>query len=555
MKKLFYLSIALLLILASCEELTEQPEGDTITGEINTPTLWTADKEWVIDGIVYVTSDLVIEPGTIVKFMPDAELSIGYGAYGSLKAVGTPEKPIVFTSESANPTPGNYRGITFGENSASTSELAYCTVEYAGGINGYNAAIYIYNSEISVHQCAIQNSASAGIVNEGGSFGNFSLNSIVDCSGYLMEIPAAIVHQVDSTSIFVGNGILINDANLTNQNVTWQTLTVPYIASNIAIYDNAELTLSPGLQINFLASGWLSVGYGSYGKIVTLGTIGKPVVFSSATANPSAGNWRGIEISSDAGQNSILSHTIIEYAGNSDGYSAALYAYECGISITNSIIRKSENMGIYLDNARLLTFESNTIELCNDYPVSLPANTAHKIAANNQISGLGVFINDGNFFNQSVTWKKLTVPYHLDNLFIYDNGELTLTPGVNMLFNASGFLSVGGGTYGKLVANGTDSEPIVFNSAANSPSPGDWRGLEFFDFTMNGTILNHCKVMYGGNDDGFSANVYSYGNANKLSISNSEIGFSQNTGIYASECNPILTNIIYTQNDTDLIID
>jgi hypothetical protein len=115
MKKLFYFAIALMLTITSCEELTDKPVGKTITGEITTPTSWTADQEWVIEGIVNVASDLVIEPGTVVKFMPDAELSVGYGGYGSLKAIGTPEKPIMFTSASANPTAGNYRGLPFGK--------------------------------------------------------------------------------------------------------------------------------------------------------------------------------------------------------------------------------------------------------------------------------------------------------------------------------------------------------------------------------------------------------------------------------------------------------
>jgi hypothetical protein len=548
MKKLFYFSIALMMIITSCEESTDKPDGKTITGEIKTPTVWTADKEWVIEGTVSVTSDLVIEPGTIVKFKPDAELAIGYGAYGSLKAIGTAEKPIVFTSATSNPTAGNYRGITFWENAASTSKLSWCTIEYAGNSNGYSAALYIYKSSVSVNNCNIRKSAAAGIVNYDGSFGNFSVNTIAECNGYVMEIPASKVHLIDAASTFVGKGILINNANLTTHNVTWQTLSVPYVTSQLSIYDNGSLTLSAGLQILFLADGWLSVGHGSYGKIVTQGTAEKPVVLSSATANPTAGNWRGLEFFASAGQHSSLTHTIVEYAGNSGGYSAAVYLYECGISMTNSIIRKSATHGIYLYNARLLSFENNTIEQCADYPVSIPANSVHKIAANNQISGKGVFVNMGDLNNQSVTWQKLTVPYHLDHLFVYDNGELTVAAGVSMLFRAGGYISVGNSSYGKLIANGTVSMPIIFSSSASSPSPGDWRGMEFFEYTVNGTILNYCKVLYGGESSGYGANIFSYENAGKLSVTNCEIGYSLAAGIYASGCNPSISNIIYTQN-------
>jgi large repetitive protein len=223
--------------------------------------------------------------------------------------------------------------------------------------------------------------------------------------------------------------------------------------------------------------------------------------------------------------------------------------------MTNSIIRKSATNGIYLENATLVTFENNTIEQCNDYPVSLPANSVHKIAANNQISGKGVLINNGNFYNQTVTWNKLTVPYHIDGMFIYDDGELTLSAGISMLFKGAGFLSVGNSSYGKLIANGTVNEPIIFSSAASSPSAGDWRGLEFMEYITNGTILNNCKVLYGGKDDGYGANVYSYGNGSKLTVTNSEIGYSITCGFHAEDCSPIISGIVYTQNSSDFIND
>lgn len=93
---------------------------------------------------------------------------------------------------------------------------------------------------------------------------------------------------------------------------------------------------------------------GSYGKIVSHGTADKPVLFSAATTNPAAGNWRGIELQGDAGQDSSFSHCIIEYAGNINGYNAGLYLYNCGIFMINSTIRFSAGKGLFLNNAWLI---------------------------------------------------------------------------------------------------------------------------------------------------------------------------------------------------------
>lgn len=267
MKKLRLFPVVGLIFLPTRDDvLADKSNGQTVSDDIITPTLWSSDKEWIIDGLVNVYSDLVIEPGTVVRFNHDAELSVGDGAHGSLKAIGTADKPVIFTSAAANPTPGKYRGISFLENAHPSCELTFCTVEFAGGTKGYHAAVYMYNCSVSIRNCIVRKSATSGIVNDEGTFGAFDKNTISECTGYLMEVPAAVVHQITNTSFFTGSGIFINDPAMRNQKVTWQALSVPYIANNIDIYNNAELTLSPGLHILFLADGLMSVGNGQLWK-------------------------------------------------------------------------------------------------------------------------------------------------------------------------------------------------------------------------------------------------------------------------------------------------
>ncbi|WP_373513799.1 T9SS C-terminal target domain-containing protein [Persicitalea sp.] len=77
------------------------PTGPSmISGNITTNTTWTADKKYVLDGFVYVKDGvtLTIEPGTIIRGDKQKKGSLIVERGGKIMAVGTKEKPIVFTS-------------------------------------------------------------------------------------------------------------------------------------------------------------------------------------------------------------------------------------------------------------------------------------------------------------------------------------------------------------------------------------------------------------------------------------------------------------------------
>ena len=102
---------------------------------------------------VYARNDysirINVEPGVEMRFSNGSLLSFRPGnAYQpklyepELKAIGTAEKPIKFTSNEANPAPGDWDGIQFQffQNNAN-SEMDYCIVEY-GGTNGGNINLH-----------------------------------------------------------------------------------------------------------------------------------------------------------------------------------------------------------------------------------------------------------------------------------------------------------------------------------------------------------------------------------------------------------------------------
>jgi hypothetical protein len=90
-----------------------------VSGDITTNTTWTSDNNYRMDGFVHVIdgATLTIEPGTTIygKIGTKASLIVRQG--GKLEAVGTEDKPIVFTSEYSmhgseqEPAAGDWGGI------------------------------------------------------------------------------------------------------------------------------------------------------------------------------------------------------------------------------------------------------------------------------------------------------------------------------------------------------------------------------------------------------------------------------------------------------------
>jgi hypothetical protein len=81
---------------------------------------------------------LTIEPGVTLRFKKGGTLQIGVAssttpARGSLVAVGTAEKKIVFTSDEAAPAAGDWLGVSFGDIPTATNRLDNVRVEHAGG--------------------------------------------------------------------------------------------------------------------------------------------------------------------------------------------------------------------------------------------------------------------------------------------------------------------------------------------------------------------------------------------------------------------------------------
>jgi hypothetical protein len=88
---------------------------EAVSGEISANKTLTSDRQWILDGTVFVKSGavLTIEPGTIIRAKVGTKAALVIDKGAKIMADGTAEKPIIFTSgkDVGSRAPGDWGGI------------------------------------------------------------------------------------------------------------------------------------------------------------------------------------------------------------------------------------------------------------------------------------------------------------------------------------------------------------------------------------------------------------------------------------------------------------
>lgn len=90
-------------------------------------------------------------------------------------------------------------------------------------------------------------------------------------------------------------------------------------------------------------------------------------------------------------------------------------------------------------------------------------------------------------------------------LTVAEHATLLIEPGARLQFGLGSALDV----RGRLHACGTSGKPIVLTSdrddperkGANTPQPGDWVGVRFFDESNDESVLSNVQIRYAGRDN------------------------------------------------------
>jgi len=118
---------------------------------------------------------------------------------------------------------------------------------------------------------------------------------------------------------------------------------------------------------------------------------------------------------------------------------------------------------------------------------------------------------------ESTTLTKRNTYLLLGDVFVTNNSTLTIEPGTVIIgdFKSKGSLTISRGS--KIIAEGTQTDPIVFTSSRSDKKQGDWGGLFILGDAPINTFGNVSSLNYGLNPS--STENISYGGDNAYSNS------------------------------------
>ncbi|MFB0534904.1 MAG: invasin domain 3-containing protein [Anaerolineae bacterium] len=285
----------------------------------------TADTVWTEAGSPYVVTDtltvsegvtLTIEPGVVVKFDDDKSLIV----HGKLYAVGTPAKPILFTSNGA-PAANTWGEIRL-EQWVYPSTLRYCQIEYA------TQGLFLIDT-VSGNQ--ILNNVfryNGGAIRSFQTWETFFANNVLAYNGY-----GFLFEGSGLVTILAGNAIHDNtqwgiktDSSYTAWNSSFSSnaihdnggpgilfeaggVNLPTVRGN-ALYGNGGYQLENQSTASLTADGnWWGTNAPSAGTTFT-GTIAySPPVRLSASRNP-------VSIPADGSSTSVVSALMTDGSGH-----------------------------------------------------------------------------------------------------------------------------------------------------------------------------------------------------------------------------------------------
>lgn len=194
------------------------------------------------------------------------------------------------------------------------------------------------------------------------------------------------------------------------------------------------------------------------------------------------------------------------------------------IEVDHVTIDGSVGVGIYLDGSVAFTANSTDLTVQNtaDYPLAMTMMALGSIPTGTYTGNAADAVlvhSQFNVFADLTVKKRLPVHIQTASMTVAAVGNvtspvtLTLEPGVELRFepltvNPGARVTFGGNgqlvnRVGVLIAEGTEDDPIVFTSGADTPAAGDWEGL-WLD-TANGSRMDHVIIEYAGAENGITS--------------------------------------------------
>lgn len=257
-------------------EVTVNPEEINFM-VISSPLTLKGDCVYVVNGSPWVQSTLTIEPGAIIKFRtPSSGLTIKED--GSINAVGTSDKPIIFTSFNddnhggdtnndgslSSPAPGDWDKIAL--NPGELRLFNYCNFYYGGGNSqSYPSVVRVIPGDnevwvpVTVTDCIFAHNID-GLDAYGAAEGStIAKNSFYANDGIPLIINTNV--DIDDSNLFTGfsegenakNGIWVASW-LIDAPRRWEETEVPFVIdriSNVTVKTTGSLYLGDNVALKF----------------------------------------------------------------------------------------------------------------------------------------------------------------------------------------------------------------------------------------------------------------------------------------------------------------
>jgi hypothetical protein len=259
------------------------------------------------------------------------------------------------------------------------------------------------------------------------------------------------------------------------------------------LHISARLELVNGATIRL--GGRLFVDTGGY--IVAAGTADCPVRFTSLSDTPAPGDWQYMSLGSATGLPNSFTHTVFEYGGGTLDYVMSTTA---PIALENVTFR--HNLGAPARiQGEILKFTGVRVRHHPEDPLDVRTHNVHAIEDialdPYTVARRMIHVTRNDPLEQSVTWRNLGVPYWIDSDFSIQ-GRLEIEPGTNFLVEPRRRFFVSSG--GSLHFMGTEDEPIVWQSAADVPAPGDWQQI-WFQSDAAPSEFHYTTLAHGGSNN------------------------------------------------------
>ena len=296
--------------------------------------------------------------------------------------------------------------------------------------------------------------------------------------------------------------------------VTWTLDGSPYIVTDsVRIEPTGILTIEPGVEVRFEADTALEV----LGRLVAVGTMTRPITFTSNLTVPAPGDWRGLEFITEDSQGR-LAWCDVGYGGRDmPGYPSLSIRYSSDVQVEHCRIHHGATGGVSIFESRVRLTDVQ-VEHHQGHGIIIEGFSTQPTLENVSIAN-----NQGAAVWQAShiaypTYRNLTVTANLTDAIIIARGEVSSTTvwdfapaGVPVYVGgdigiANQTLSIGPGTTlqfitntqlvimgGELYALGTPTAPITFTGLFSRPA--SWGGIS----VQGGrAIFRYCNLEYGG---------------------------------------------------------